>query len=952
LPNDGRMHHPGSNQIESIRSFTKKCLVRWSHRTFVFFVIASSFCRGEAIDFSSNIHPILEQHCFECHDANKSKASLRLDTTDGWDLGGDSGEPLIQPGQPQSSLLLQRITHADPSERMPPEGKGLSMAEIEVIRKWILTGAPLSKGNSSDNSFYQTDHWAFQPIKRPEVPHASSEVTQHPIDAFVARSLTAKELSFSAEADRFTMLRRLSLIVRGIPPTPEELQRFKEDQTPYAWEKWVDLTLSNPQYGEKWARHWLDVVRYADSNGFETNRERKTAWHYRDYVINAFNTDKPYDQFVHEQLAGDYFGVEAATGFLVAGPVDIVKSPDINLTLMQRQNELDDMINTTGTAFLGLTVGCARCHSHKFDPIHQKEYYGLQAVFAGVQHGERPLQKNFPPDQQRKIESLQSQLASIEKEISQWKQKAETSQQPDKAGTRPPVNAQLNEETFDPLQARSVRFTILATSSGEPCLDELEIYDQEGNNVALNSTGATPSASGSLPGYEIHQLKHIHDGKHGNQHSWISNSPGSGWVQIDFPSPRTIQKVIWSRDRNEQFKDRLATRYFIEAKTPEDTWIRIADSEDRMPYNGKPDPNAFLSLLSAEDRQQAESLLQQREDLKSSIRQASKTERVWAGTFSQPEATHRLYRGDPMQKREAVPPGTLKIIRPVSMNSNEPEQTRRLKLAEWITASDNPLTARVMVNRIWHYIFGRGIVGTPSDFGANGLLPTHPELLDWLADEFIRSGWSVKHIQRLILTSHTFRQSSHPNPTGLARDAEGLYLWRFTPRRLSAEPIRDSILATSGVLDPRMGGPGFYLLDVQVENVMHYFPKETFGPPEFRRMVYMARIRQEQDAIFGAFDCPDGNQVTPNRSRSNTPIQALNLFNSPFIQQQSKILADRLVETCGMEVNDQITQAFLLLHARNPDETERQMSRELIQSEGLESFCRALYNSSRFLFVF
>ena len=922
------------------------------HRAFAFLFVASSLLRGEAIDFSADVNPILEQHCFECHNAEKSKASLRLDSTSGWDLGGDSGEPLIRAGHPDASLLLHRITHKDASERMPPEGDGLSATEIETIRAWIKDGATLPETNHSDNSFYQTGHWAFQPIQRPEVPHASSGYTQHPVDAFVAHRLANKGLSFSAEADRFTLLRRLSLLVLGIPPTPEDLLRFQNDPDPEAWEKWVDQTLSNPQYGEKWARHWLDVVRYADSNGFETNRERKTAWHYRDYVIDAFNTDKPYDQFVQEQLAGDYFGEDAATGFLVAGPVDIVKSPDISLTLMQRQNELDDMINTTGTAFLGLTVGCARCHSHKFDPIHQKEYYGLQAIFAGVQHGERPLQKDLPPDQQHKIDTWKTELITIEKAINHWKQLATNSTPADKNATRPAVNAQLNEDTFPPTKAHAIRFTILASTSGEPCLDELEVYDNEGHNVALNTTGATASASGTLPGYAIHQLKHINDGKHGNQHSWISNTSGTGWIQIDFPNPQIIQRFVWSRDRHEQFRDRLVTRYYLEAKSSENQWIRIADSEDRLPYGGKPDPNHFLSLLSEKDRIQAEKLIRQREDVKSSLQKASKTDMVWAGQFSQPEATHRLYRGDPLQKREVTPPGTLSVIRPLAMALNEPEQSRRLKLAEWITAVDNPLTARVMVNRIWHYLFGRGIVGTPSDFGANGLPPTHPELLDWLADEFIRSGWSVKHIQRLILTSHTFRQSSHPGENGMANDAEGLFLWRFSPRRLSAEPIRDSILATSGALDPRMGGPGFYLLDVQVENVMHYFPKETFGPPEFRRMVYMARIRQEQDAIFGAFDCPDGNQVTPSRSRSNTPIQALNLFNSPFIQQQSDILADHLKQSCGTSLDDQIKQAFMSLHAKMPDETEISLSRELIQSEGLPSFCRALYNSSRFLFVF
>ena len=305
-----------------------------------------------------------------------------------------------------------------------------------------------------------------------------------------------------------------------------------------------------------------------------------------------------------------------------------------------------------------------------------------------------------------------------------------------------------------------------------------------------------------------------------------------------------------------------------------------------------------------------------------------------------------------MEKREKTPPGALRVIKPLLMDEDEAEEQRRLKLAQWITSKDNPLTARVMVNRIWHYVMGQGLVRTPGDFGANGAAPSHPLLLDWLADEFMRNDWSIKHIQRLILNSRTFRQSSKPTPMGMDKDAGGVWLWRYTPRRLSAEPMRDSILFTSGALDLKMQGPGFYLLDVQVENVMHYFPKEHFGPKEFRRMVYQTRIRQEQDAIFGAFDCPDGNQVISNRSRSNTPIQALNLFNSNFILQQSEILASRLQRDFPDSLKQQIDQAFLALHGKRPDEHEMQISKALVQSDGHASLCRALYNSSRFIFIF
>jgi hypothetical protein len=305
-----------------------------------------------------------------------------------------------------------------------------------------------------------------------------------------------------------------------------------------------------------------------------------------------------------------------------------------------------------------------------------------------------------------------------------------------------------------------------------------------------------------------------------------------------------------------------------------------------------------------------------------------------------------------MQKREVVAPDALTVTGTLGMALDEEEQQRRLKLAHWIASKDNPLTGRVMVNRLWHYIFGKGIAETPSDLGVNGISPSNPELLDWLADEFMASGWSVKHMQRLILLSHTFQQSSKPREDAIGIDAGAKYLWRFPPRRLEAEAIRDSMLAVSGALDLTLGGPGFYLQRVQVENVMHYFPKEEFGPAEFRRMVYLFKIRQEQDAIFGAFDCPDGNQVIPKRSRSNTPLQALNLFNSAFVLQQADILTKRLQDECGTDVNEQVQRAFELFYSRPADGYELETSAKMIQAEGLPAFCRALYNTSEFLFVF
>ncbi|MDA7645011.1 DUF1553 domain-containing protein [bacterium] len=906
------------------------------------------------VDFSKDVAPILETHCTACHGSKKQKSKLRLDTPQGILTGGNSGEPTFVSGNAEESYLIHLVSGKNPDQIMPPEGARLSTQEIEVLKRWIDEGAALPDLNSDRLPALATDHWSFQPIEANVPPKSDHPLILNPIDNFVFQTLKRKTLSPSKLADRRTLIRRLYLTVHGLPPSPEEVERFLNDDAPDAYQRQVNTVLNSPRYGERWARHWLDVVRYADTNGFETNRERKTAYRYRDYVINAFNQDKPYNEFILEQIAGDSTGNEIGTGFLVAGPYDIVKSPDINLTLMQRQDELADMINTTGTTFLGLTIGCARCHNHKFDPILQKDYYAIQAVFAGVNHGERRLRKPLAKDSQKALSFLETELSQTDGELSELRSLSESLAE--KKGTdtrRVSVNAKTNEETFPATKARYIRFTIHATSGGgEPCIDELEVYNSKGKNIALASQGTEPSASGSLPGYPIHKLKHINDGQTGNSRSWISNSRGSGWIQLRFSQTQTIQRVVWGRDRNGAFADRLAIEYQLEASLNGKQWQSLTTSLNRAPFDGKSNPNDFVKNLSPADADRAQVLIAKKNRLSTQITERRNGPKAWVANFGQAPVTHRLYRGEPTQKREAVAPDALTVMGSLGMRMNEPESQRRFKFAHWVANKANPLTARVLVNRLWHYTFGRGIVETPSDLGLNGIPPSHPVLLDWLAQEFMSSGWSVKHIQRLILSSHTFQQSSDSNPEAAAVDAGTKYLWRFPPRRLEAEAIRDSMLAVSGALDLKQGGPGFYLHEVQVENVMHYFPKETFGPPEFRRMVYLFKIRQEQDAIFGSFDCPDGNQTIARRSRSNTPLQALNLFNSPFVIQQAEHLTRRLEAETGNNPAAQIHQAFRLFFSRPPDAFEIETSKEMIETEGLQAFCRALYNTSEFLFVF
>jgi hypothetical protein len=735
----------------------------------------------------------------------------------------------------------------------------------------------------------------------------------------------------------------------GLPPTPEEIDAFVRDPSADAYERLVERYLASPQFGERWARHWLDVVHFAESHSFEMNQPRPTAWPYRDYVIRAFNEDKPYDQFVREQLAGDTLGVDEATGFLVAGAWDQVKSPDPALTAQQRADELHDVVSTTGSTFLGLTVGCARCHDHKFDPVSTKDYYGLVAVFAGVQHGERQLRSLDSGQRREKTEALRGRLNALVAEMAALEPLAEPTGQ---AGRRLPVNPRQNIERFAPVKTRSVRFIVEETNNLEPCIDELEIFtaEPEPRNVALATAGGKATSSGDFTAAPaLHRLEHINDGQYGNGRSWISNQIGRGWVQIELKEPTHIERIDWGRDRQGKFTDRLPTRYRIEVEEKPGAWKVVASSADRLP------PNAVAKAppaLNQADREKLLSLAARRSELESQLSVLERASLAYAGQFTRPGPTHRLHRGDAMQKREEIAPAAPAAFgERLTLSPGEPEQRRRLALANWITDSRNPLTARVMVNRLWQYHFGQGIVPTPSDFGLNGGAPSHPELLDWLATELIAHDWSLKHLHRLIVLSATYRQASAAHSAGLAADAQDRLMWRYPPRRLEAETLRDAILAASGHLDPRMGGPGFDLFEPNTNYVKVYLPKQNFGPAEWRRMVYQTKPRMQLDDTFGAFDCPDAGQIAPKRNSSITVLQALNLMNSRFMVQQATLFAERLTREAGNDVKAQIQRGFRLAFGREASSEESATAVLLVREHGLTAFCRALLNANEFLYV-
>lgn len=1111
------------------------------------------------VDFVQDIQPILKARCYSCHDAVKQRGGFRLDLKSAAFKGGESGAAAIIPQKSADSPLVRFVAGLEEGMLMPPQGDRLTAEQIGLIRAWIDQGAPWPDSESATDDV--ASHWSFQPVQRPVIP-GSTSWSQNPIDAFVAARLASLKppLDPSGPADRPTLIRRLSFDLLGLPPDPEDVAEFVSDRHPDAYERLVDRLLASPHFGQRWARHWLDVVRFAESDGFETNQPRPNAWPYRDYVIRAFNEDLPFDRFMTEQLAGDATGADEATGFIVGGAWDRVKSPDPGLTAQQRADELHDMVSTTGSAFLGLTVGCARCHNHKFDPVSQTDYYALKAVFAGVQHGDRPIKPPADPDREQRILQAKDELARVESRLREFEPLAYCAPQapqpltllldddtperpstdlpgvtqlvprlglePHRAGSgkgqagdpgdarrlpdlgrnysywnnvanrnvftwnphvrgtfhlwlswgcgwqthatdarylldrdgdltttddqrqiarvnqqrfadgsggdekqplwsgfydagiheftsstrlllrggdtdayvtadliclqelrpealtgsatnppatpslprlRPSVQRRTNVERFAPTMARYVRFVIEQTNNGaQPCLDELEVFSAGVNSINV-ARAALPTSSSNLPGYEIHQLKHINDGRYGNSASWISNEAGRGWIQLELPAAVEIDRVQWSRDRleNGSFSDRIPTRYRVEAGVSPEAMSVVATSDDRLPIERN--VTSLLTRINLTDTELQDSgqLAKRQDALSALLRQLSEQRQVYAGRFTSAEPTHRFHRGDPLQPREPVAPASLVAFGPsFKLPLDAPELARRQQLAQWITDPRHPLTARVMANRFWHSHFGQGLVTTPSDFGRNGARPSHPDLLDWLASEsLLKSGsgqttgadpsgyGSPKRLHRLIVSSATYRQSSAARADGLQVDAGSRFLWRFPPRRLEAEPLRDTILAVCGNLDDRMEGPGFDLFEANTNYVKVYNTRHEFGPAEWRRMVYQSKPRMQLDDTFGQFDCPDAGQIAPRRTSSITALQALSLLNSHFMIQQSEILARRL-EATRSDRHQQITRAFELCFQRPPSNEEQSAALDLIAEHGLPAFCRALLNANEFLFVY
>ncbi|MDA9857592.1 DUF1553 domain-containing protein [Rubripirellula sp.] len=903
---------------------------------------------AEVTDFNREILPIFEQKCFSCHGPEKQKSGLRVDRRAAMLKGGDYGEPTLIPGNSADSFLIQVVSGEHADLKMPPSGDSLSANEISLLRRWIDSGAiwPEQMEDSAEQS--QALHWSLQPLA--EARKSDS------IDSLLEAKLKSVGLAYSPGCDPASLLRRVSFVLTGLPPTIEELDEFLNDPdgVDAAYDRAIERLLDSQRYGERWAQHWLDVIRWAETVGFETNLERSRAWPYRDWVIDALNEDKPYDQFLFEQIAGDTVGQDAALGFLVAGPANLPGQigRDEEAMRQARQDELDEVIRTVSQSVMGLTVGCARCHNHKFDAIKQVDYYSMQAIFAGLTYGNRRWRGEQNDQWAARVPAAQANVNRLVKELAAKRIEL---------GLQSAVE-DLHTERFEPVSAKSVRMEIDATANhGAASLYEFEIYSSDtaeiasdgaaaSINVALASMGAQPSASSFALANQTRHFDNLVDGDRDRRQAfpWVAASGGPAWIQIDLAKPAMIDRIRWDRGSGVPVQYKI-----LVLPTDGSDWVSVADTSRRMLREDDLRKATQISIADL-SLDQIETLVAQISQLRvarAELARLSAGPQVFSARFSpSPGPSWRLHRGDPMQRRELVSPTIPAVLGELDLPPDAPDVDRRVALAKHFISPDHPLTARVIVNRVWQHHFGTGLVDTPSDFGVMGSKPMHPELLDFLASELIAKGWSIKHLHRLILSSHAFRQASQPRAAALEMDAESRLLWRFPPRRLEAEAIRDSILLVSGNLNLKMGGPGFNLFQ-QRGGLSGYTPIETFEGEGLRRMIYSHKIRMQSVDVFGAFDCPDAGQMKPKRTYSITPTQSLGLFNSPMVLQQADVLAERVQSQCPDSIASQVDLVFRLALSRMPHDQERSQMVKFVEGEGLQQLCRVLFNTSEFLYI-
>ncbi|MEC9095297.1 MAG: PSD1 and planctomycete cytochrome C domain-containing protein [Planctomycetota bacterium] len=903
----------------------------------------SVLCSAQQIEFKRDIAPILENRCWDCHNAEAQEGELRLDTLQGMLQGGGSGIAAILPGNPERSYLIEVISHLDPDLKMPPEDEKLPEKEIELLRQWIQQGAKWP-GQQEGGTDVQSDHWSFQPIVRAKIPNNKGR--HNPIDAFLLASLEAQGLGYSKPAEASALLRRASIVLTGLMPTPDETDTFLsswEQDSERAYTNLINRLMSSPHFGERWAQHWLDVIRWAETNGSEANLYRKNAWVYRDYVVRAFNEDKPYNQFIHEQIAGDSLGSGEATGFLVSGPhvpaATVGREPAA--IRQARADRMDEIIQTVGASVMGVTIGCARCHNHKFDPISLKDYYALTAIFQDVEFGGRQPEYATDHPLRRQGDDLLNQIEKLREKLKSY------------GGWEENWGA-YRELHFPAVTSKAIRIRFKTTYVG---LDELEAFGPNNlqKNLALPQSGTKLSGFPEAGIENRNPLHRVTDGEYGTM-TWrarvLKDAEQYPYIQLDFKNPELIDRLRLSSNReyyyDTDYLEKMPTlpryEFDVDYQKNDGSW---------QPWIGTWYVNKKLNEKHPE-RQKTINLVQQ---LITRFFEEG-PQPSFVGRFIDPPITHVLLRGSPESPRDEVNPAGIELFQgELGLTSETRGANRRLAFANWLTGAQTPLTARVMVNRIWHHIFGTGIVATTGDFGSAGAIPSHPELLEWLAAEFMQPtqdkdvpNWSMHHMIRMMVMSKAFRQTGIPNQKGITKDANTRLLWRFPPKRVEAEVIRDSILLASGKLQQNTGGKS-YRIHNEKKTYAQWEVVNNHGPHTWRRMLYQERMRRVDDGIFTAFDFPDCGQVRAKRPVSTTPLQALNLLNSPFVLEQTRYIAERALARAKNNAPAAIENCFKLILGRTPAPEELSVSLQLMEHEDLALVCRALINSNEFAFL-
>ena len=944
----------------------------------ILFALSSALAAAPAnlAFFEQKIRPVLVEHCYSCHsvEAKKLKGNLYLDSKAGWEKGGDSGEPVIVPGKPEESLLIRTVQHLEVGMEMPPKKPKLPDAVIADLVTWVKMGAPDPReGVKIEAKRGDKSWWSLQPPAK-QFAHDS-------IDGFITAKLAEKKLTLNPAADPRALIRRMSYDVIGLPPTFEEVETFAKAHQAnprQAIEALVDRLLASPRYGERWGRHWLDVIRFGESNGFERNAVVDDLWPFRDYVIKSINDDKPFNQFISEHLAGDVIGkdnpaVEVGSAFLVAGPYDDVGNQDIVAQKNIRAATLDDMITATSGAFLGLTIHCARCHHHKFDPIPTQDYYRLRAAFEGVTHGHRTIATKAEREAftkateplNRKLKQLETERDALDQSLNARVKAQLAKTQP----TRPKVDKFGTDEPFAPVEARYLRFVIHSFTMDyntkatprdrEGMLTEFQVWsaDEPTRNVALatNGTRAEGAKSATAEDFpEAYGPQYCIDGT--TDEAWLLGQPAE--LTLTFAKPERINRITFINARGERGTDESKVRgaspteYEVQVSLDGKTWQTVATDEGREPWTPAHGiAKARRNSVTGQEAARVAALDKEIVETKAALNRVPKLPQVWAGNFSQPtEPTFVQIGGDPMKPADAVLPASLSVLdqvtKPYELKPDAGEGERRLALAKWITSNENQFTPRVLANRVWQWHFGTGIVDTPSDFGFLGSKPTHPELLDYLASRIVANGWKLKPLHREILLSQTYLQSGAYREDAAKEDKDSRLLWRFPPRRLSAEELRDTMLTVGGKLQLEpMGGPGFRLYRYLADNVSTYVPLDTHGPESYRRAVYHQNARASVVDVLNDFDLPDIAFAAPKRANTTTPLQALTLLNHSFTLDMAKALAARI------QTGDAVIQAYRFTFQREPSAKERAAATQLIATHGTEAFCRALLNANELIYL-